>query len=111
MVVEIIGIVGFAGLISAWAVWIYPALRGEKNVSPKTWIFAQGECSYGLLPCDKDAQRIAEWKATKKQEGEEKVDKDEIANKKVLIHRDSETNNKHLVPLGYGFLYEQKKTQ
>lgn len=62
VVVEIIGVIGFAGLISAWAVWIYPAIRGEKKVTPQTMIFTQGQCAMGLLPSDKDQKRIDAWK-------------------------------------------------
>ena len=62
VLLEIIGIVGFAGLISAWAVWIYPALRGEREISPKTYIYTQGQCSLGLLANDRDTNRIKEWK-------------------------------------------------
>ena len=62
MIVEIASIIGFAGLISAWAVWAYPTLKGGEGVPKKAMVFTQGECSYGLLANERDEKRIKDWK-------------------------------------------------
>ena len=67
VLVETVGFVAFAGLISAFAIWGYPKLKGEKeNGSQKLLIFSQGQCGEYLLPSDRDLQRIKEYKRKQK---------------------------------------------
>lgn len=75
MFIEILVIVGMAGLVSACASCGFPCMRKLRNKSMKkrngserqeTWneaelrmmIFTQGQCGRSLLPCQRDQRRI-----------------------------------------------------
>ena len=63
MILELLGVAGFATLMSAWAVYIYPKCRKDKPVTDRMMIFTQGQCAQGLLMTDRDKQRIQESEA------------------------------------------------
>lgn len=80
VVAETVGIVAFAGLISAFAIWGCPKLRcSEGNASKKLLIFSQGQCGEYLLPCDRDLERIEKSNCSKRKKSE----KDENAEQQI----------------------------
>lgn len=64
MVVEVVSIIGFAGLASAWAIWGYPRMKGEEAdpadyTSMRMMLFTQGQCGECLLPNARDQKKMA----------------------------------------------------
>ena len=53
-VLETAAVITMAGLISAWAAWAYPALKGRNKVTRKTMVFTQDQCTYSLIPTSVD---------------------------------------------------------
>lgn len=78
VLVEIGAIVVFAGLVSAWAIWVYPKMKCGKEGISGSHAYTTGECSYGLAqskdaPCEQGEEE--EGKEEVKEEGKEEGDK------------------------------------
>ena len=58
VLVEIIAIVGVAGIMSACAVWGCPSLKNQDFPDMSMMIFTQGQCGRVLLPSQKDQERM-----------------------------------------------------
>ena len=69
--IEIGAIILFAGFVSAWTAWVYPNCRDGKEVSDKMLIYTQGECSFVMLPNERDRTRIDEMRMKKVMNGTE----------------------------------------
>ena len=79
VLVEVVGITVFSALVSAWGVYIYPSIRGKRNIpsDSTTQIFAQGACSIPLLPNERDLARLEKLRE-KQEQSNNKENEDEI---------------------------------
>ena len=60
IVFEVSAIVAVGAFFSAWAVYWHPKLRRMRSdvASDKMMVYTQRVCSYGLLPCERDMDRM-----------------------------------------------------
>jgi len=78
MVVEVVSIIGFAGLFSAWAIWGYPKMKegdGDDYTSMKMMLFTQGQCGECLMPNARDQLKMARNKQQRQQQQLSKKEK------------------------------------
>ena len=88
MLVEILVIVGVAGLVSACAAWGCPSMlkkkehkgmkeerEGGEQISLRMMIFTQGQCGRCLLPNDRDLNKLKNSETTSVNREKSKTDK------------------------------------